>query len=229
MEPTLTAALEEQVLQLADHEAWLDMQIEELQFALDHDPGTALQEDESGEETPQRLQRNVDELKQELATLASMESVKAKVLNHAYAYQVVLKELYGAKDQIQDQDDRSLSAAIHKRDTAVTEYLHLYQELQKQRLELSMTQMKVLNCQDENRALLQTLNTETAALKEATASQDSTSNRRMAKRIEEDLKNVTIKHSVVSNVLLGLLLESDTDWSKDPHYVSLMLKLGGPE
>lgn len=36
MEPTLTAALEEQVLQLADHEAWLDMQIEELQFALDH-------------------------------------------------------------------------------------------------------------------------------------------------------------------------------------------------
>ncbi|KAG0355681.1 hypothetical protein BG005_005384 [Podila minutissima] len=229
MEPTLTAALEEQVLQLADHEAWLDMQIEELQFALDHDSGTALQEDESGEETPQRLQRNVDDLKQELATLASMESVKAKVLNHAYAYQVVLKELYGAKDQIQDQDDRSLSAAIHKRDTAVTEYLHLYQELQKQRLELSMTQMKVLNCQDENRALLQTLNTETAALKEATASQDSTSNRRMAKRIEEDLKNVTIKHSVVSNVLLGLLLESDTDWSKDPHYVSLMLKLGGPE
>ncbi|KAF9333204.1 hypothetical protein BG006_003904 [Podila minutissima] len=229
MEPTLTAALEEQVLQLADHEAWLDMQIEELRFALDHDLDTALQEDESGEETPQRLQRNVDELKQELATLASMESVKAKVLNHAYAYQVVLKELYGAKDQIQDQDDRLLSAAIHKRDTAVTEYLHLYQELQKQRLELSMTQMKVLNCQDENRALLQTLSTEMAALKEATASQDSTSNRRMARRIEEDLKNVTIKHSVVSNVLLGLLLESDTDWSKDPHYVSLMLKLGGPE
>lgn len=45
------------------------------------DSGTALQEDESGEETPQRLQRNVDDLKQELATLASMESVKAKVLN----------------------------------------------------------------------------------------------------------------------------------------------------
>ncbi|KAG0338624.1 hypothetical protein BG000_003670 [Podila horticola] len=186
-----------------------------------------LRKAESGEETPQQLQRKVDELKQELATLASMESVKAKVLNHAYGYQVVLKELYGTKDQ--DQDDRSLSAAIHKRDTAVTEYLHLYQELQKQRTELSMSQMKVLNCQDENRALLQTLNAETAALKEATASQDSTSNRRMAKRIEEDLKNVTIKHSVVSNVLLGLLLESDIDWSKDPHYVSLMLKLGGPE
>ncbi|KAG0089341.1 hypothetical protein BGZ93_009913, partial [Podila epicladia] len=200
MEPTLVAALEEQVLQLADHEAWLDMQIEELQFALDHD--TALQEAEAGEETLQQLQRKVDELKQELATLASMESVKVKVLNHAYAYQVVLKELYGAKDQMQDQDDRSLPAAIHKRDTAVTEYLHLYQELQKQRTDLSMTQMKVLNCQDENRTLLQTLNTETAALKEATASQDSTSNRRMAKRIEEDLKNVTIKHSVVSNVLL---------------------------
>ncbi|KAG0027645.1 hypothetical protein BGZ81_005416 [Podila clonocystis] len=229
MEPTLTAALEEQVLQLADHEAWLDMQIGELQFALDHDPETTLQEAESGEETPQQLQRNVDELKQELATLASLGSVKTKVLSHAYAYQVVLKELYGAKDQVQGQDERSLSAAIHKRDTAVTEYLHLYQELQKQRTALSMTQMKVLNCQDENRALLQTLNTETAALKEATASQDSTSNRRMAKRIEEDLKNVTIKHSVVSNVLLGLLLESDIDWSKDPHYVSLMLKLGGPE
>ncbi|KAF9212874.1 hypothetical protein BGZ59_006212 [Podila verticillata] len=229
MDPT-TAALEEQVLQLADHEAWLDMQIEELQFALNHDPDT-LQGAESGEETPQQLQDNIDKLKQELASLASMESVKTKVLNHAYGYQVVLKELYSTKDQDQNQnqDDRSLSGAIYKRDMAVTEYLILCQELQQQRKDISMTQIKVLDCQDENRTLLQLLNTETAALKEATASQDSTSNRRMAKRIEEDLKNVTIKHSVVSNVLLGLLLESDIDWSKDPHYVSLMLKLGGPE
>lgn len=45
------------------------------------DPDTMLREAESGEETPQQLQRKVDELKQELATLASMESVKAKVLN----------------------------------------------------------------------------------------------------------------------------------------------------
>ncbi|KAF9387508.1 hypothetical protein CPB97_002473 [Podila verticillata] len=228
MDPT-TAALEEQVLQLADHEAWLDMQIEELQFALDHDPDTS--QGAESEETPQQLQDNIDKLKQELASLASLESVKTKVLNHAYGYQVVLKELYSTKDQDQNQnqDDRSLSGAIYKRDMAVTEYLILCQELQQQRKDLSMTQIKVLDCQDENRTLLQTLNTETAALKEATASQDSTSNRRMAKRIEEDLKNVTIKHSVVSNVLLGLLLESDIDWSKDPHYVSLMLKLGGPE
>lgn len=41
-------------------------------------------------------------------------------------------------------DDRSLSGAIYKRDMAVTEYLILCQELQQQRKDLSMTQIKVL-------------------------------------------------------------------------------------
>ncbi|KAI9231114.1 MAG: hypothetical protein BYD32DRAFT_230274 [Podila humilis] len=195
MDPT-TAALEEQVLQLADHEAWLDMQIEELQFALNHD---TLQGAESGEETPQQLQDNIDKLKQELASLASMESVKTKVLNHAYGYQVVLKELYSTKDQDQNQnqDDRSLSGAIYKRDMAVTEYLILCQELQQQRKDISMTQIKVLDCQDENRTLLQLLNTETAALKEATASQDSTSNRRL-KRISRMSPSNTVSCQMCS-------------------------------
>ncbi|KAG0003211.1 hypothetical protein BGZ79_001433 [Entomortierella chlamydospora] len=81
------------------------------------------------------------------------------------------------------------------------------------------------DCQDDNRKLAQLLSEETATMKETTASQESGSNRRMAQRIEEELKNINIKYNVISNVLQGLLLESGVDWSNDPHYLDVMLKL----
>ena len=36
LDATLISTLEAQVLQLADHEAWLDAQIRDLEFALNH-------------------------------------------------------------------------------------------------------------------------------------------------------------------------------------------------
>ncbi|KAG0244451.1 hypothetical protein BGW41_007743 [Actinomortierella wolfii] len=79
----------------------------------------------------------------------------------------------------------------------------------------------------ENRRLVQKLSEETAALKEASESQQSSSYRKMAHRTEEELKSVTIKYNIASNVLQGLILESGVDWASDPHLLDVMLKLDG--
>ncbi|KAK3845293.1 MAG: hypothetical protein J3R72DRAFT_40317 [Linnemannia gamsii] len=142
--------------------------------------------------------------------------------NSAYSYHVVLRSLFKADH---DQDEKILSDAIKKRDEAVSEYLHIHKDLQIARHDLAAVQVQVLDLQDENRKLAQALALETAAIKEGASSQDSTSNRRMAQKIEEELKTITIKYNVVSNVLQGLLLESGVDWSNDPHYLDVMLKL----
>ncbi|CAO3564644.1 unnamed protein product [Mortierella alpina] len=226
--------LEDQILQLADHEAWLDAQIRELEFAAEWQhpslfidslsiDATAVQEDgRSATEKRQELEQRIDFLKQELTTAVSMETVRNKVVDSAHAYQVVLKSLFKGDH---DQDEKSLASAIEERDEAVSKYLHIHRDLQKARRDLSAVQVQVLDCQDDNRAIAQSLALETAAMKEAMASQDSKSSRRMAHRVEEELKNVVIKHSVVSNVLQGLLLESGIDWANDPHYLEVMLKL----
>ncbi|KAF9959467.1 hypothetical protein BGZ70_008825 [Mortierella alpina] len=215
--------LEDQILQLADHEAWLDAQIRELEFATEHDT-TAVQEEDgrSATERRQELEQRIDFLKQELTAAVSMETVRNKVVDSAHAYQVVLKSLFKGDH---DQDEKSLASAVEERDEAVSKYLHVHRDLQKARRDLSAVQVQVLDCQDDNRAIAQSLALETAAMKEAMASQDSKSSRRMAHRVEEELKNVVIKHSVVSNVLQGLLLESGIDWANDPHYLEVMLKL----
>ncbi|KAG0042396.1 hypothetical protein BGZ83_000509 [Gryganskiella cystojenkinii] len=218
----LLTTLEEQILQLADHEAWLDAQIRELEFAYSHETETDPQDSQSAEETKVRLEQNIDILKQELYTTVSMDSVRTKVLDSAQAYQVVLKSLFKNEH---DVHERSLANAIQERDKAVSEYLHIHRELQQTRRELSSVQIRVLDSQDENRKLAQLLASETTAMKEALASQDSSTNRRMTQRMEEELKIVTMKHSVVSNVLQGLFLESNVDWVNDPHYLDVMLKL----
>ncbi|KAF9354573.1 hypothetical protein BGX26_007609 [Mortierella sp. AD094] len=199
--PGLIQTLEDQVLELADHEAWLDAQIRELEFANSQDVSSIANDDRPTEEIRKVLEQRIDLLKQELVRAASMESIRARVI------------------------DSSLSKAIKVRDEAVSQYLHIHRELQQVRRDLSATQVQALDCQDDNRKLAQLLSEETAAMKEATASQDSGSNRRMAQRIEEELKNINIKHNVISNVLQGLLLESGVDWSNDPHYLDVMLKL----
>ncbi|KAF8923471.1 hypothetical protein EDD21DRAFT_421160 [Dissophora ornata] len=77
--------------------------------------------------------------------------------------------------------------------------------------------------QDENRKLVLLLSDETAATKKTANS--STQRTAQMIRIEEQLKNFTVKYNVVSNVLQGLLLESGVDWVNDAHYLDLMLKL----
>ncbi|KAF9576525.1 hypothetical protein EC968_008003 [Mortierella alpina] len=225
-EPSSIAAviptLEDQILQLADHEAWLDAQIRELEFAAEIGTTVVQEDGRSTTEKRQELEQRIDFLKQELTTAVSMETVRNKVVDSAHAYQVVLKSLFKGDH---DQDEKSLANAIEERDEAVSKYLHIHRELQKARRELSAVQVQVLDCQDDNRAIAQSLALETAAMKEAMASQDSKSSRRMAHRVEEELRNIVIKHSVVSNVLQGLLLESGIDWANDPHYLEVMLKL----
>ncbi|KAF9155972.1 hypothetical protein BG015_007879 [Linnemannia schmuckeri] len=221
----LINTLEAQVLQLADHEAWLDAQIRELEFALDNDkmePMEEGEEDMSIEDVKYALELRIDTLKQELAVAAALETVRIKVINSAHSLPVVLRSLF---KQDYDQDEKILADAINKRDEAVSEYLHIHKDLQTARNDLAETQVKVLDLQDENRRLAQALAHETAAIKEEATSQEAVSNRRMAQRIEEELKTITIKYNVVSNVLQGLLLESGVDWSNDPHYLDVMLKL----
>ncbi|KAF8948011.1 P-type ATPase [Haplosporangium gracile] len=235
MAPTAAAAatpdaalintFEAQVLQLADHEAWLDAQIRELEFALDNDKTEPMEEDEgdmSVEDVKYALELRIDTLKQELAVAAALETVRVKVINSARSLPVVLRSLF---KQDHDQDEKILADAINKRDEAVSEYLHIHKDLQTARNDLAETQIKVLDLQDENRRLAQALAHETATIKEGATSQEAVSNRRMAQRIEEELKTITIKYNVVSNVLQGLLLESGVDWSNDPHYLDVMLKL----
>ncbi|KAG0272592.1 hypothetical protein BGZ95_011628 [Linnemannia exigua] len=197
----LIQTLEAQVLQLADHEAWLDAQIRELELAIENDTTEAMDEDHTGEDAKLALEQRIDALKQELAVAAALETIRNKVIN------------------------RTLSDAIKKRDEAVSEYLHIHKDLQIARHDLAAAQVQVLDLQDENRRLAQALALETAVMKEGASSQDSTSNRKMAQKIEEELKTITIKYNVVSNVLQGLLLESGVDWSNDPHYLDVMLKL----
>ncbi|KAF9109348.1 hypothetical protein BGX27_007733 [Mortierella sp. AM989] len=201
MNPGLIPILEDQVLELADHEAWLDAQIREMEFANSHDRSSISSDDRSTEEIKKELEQRIDILKEELVRAASMESIRAKVV------------------------DRSLAKAIEERDEAVSQFLHIHKELQQIRQDLSATQVQVLDCQDNNRKLAQILSEETAAMKEATTSQDSGSNRRMNQRMDEELQNINIKHNVISNVLQGLLLESGVDWANDPHYLDVMLKL----
>ncbi|KAF9935274.1 hypothetical protein FBU30_004849 [Linnemannia zychae] len=197
----LITTLESQVLQLVDHEAWLDAQIRELEYACDNDMTEPMEEDQTTEETKKALQQRIDILKHEFEVAASLEAIRSKVIN------------------------RILSDAIKKRDEAVSEYLHIHKDLQTARHDLAEVQVQVLDLQDENRKLAQALAQEAAAIKEGASSQDATSNRRMTQRIEEELKTITIKYNVVSNVLQGLLLESGVDWSNDPHYLDVMLKL----
>ncbi|KAI7815954.1 centromere protein H (CENP-H)-domain-containing protein [Gamsiella multidivaricata] len=179
-------------------------------------------QDGSIEDARRETERRVDLLKQELLTAASMESIRTKVVDSSYAYQVILKSLFKAEP---DPDDKLIAAGVQERDEAVSEYLHIHRDLQHARRDLSATQVQALDYQDENRKLVQLLSQETAAMKEAATSQDSGSNRRMLQKVEEELRNITVKHNVVSNVLQGLILESGIDWANDPHYLELMLKL----
>ncbi|KAI1319077.1 hypothetical protein EDD11_004966 [Mortierella claussenii] len=219
----LVPILEDQILQLTDHEAWLDAQIRELEFAKRQDRTDAPSDDGSSmEDIRKHTEQRIDLLKRELVTVASIESIRSKVVNSAHGYQVILKSLF--KDE-QDMDGKPLATLIQERDEAVTQYLHIHRELKQVQEELSKTQIRVLDYQDENRKLAQLLSEETAAMKEASAAQESGSNQRVSKKVEEELNNVSIKHSVVSNVLQGLLLESSVDWANDPHYLEVMLKL----
>ncbi|KAG0313468.1 hypothetical protein BGZ97_010151 [Linnemannia gamsii] len=218
----LINTLEAQVLQLADHEAWLDAQIRELEFTLDNDTSTSMEEDQTAEEARSAIEQRIDTLKQELAVAAALETIRTKVINSAHSYHVVLRSLFKAD---YDQDEKIMADAIRRRDEAVSEYLHIHKDLQIARHDLAAVQVEVLDLQDENRKLAQALAQETAAIKEGASSQDATSNRRMTQRIEEELKTITIKYNVVSNVLQGLLLESGVDWSNDAHYLDVMLKL----
>ncbi|GJJ76533.1 hypothetical protein EMPS_08892 [Entomortierella parvispora] len=221
----LLLTLEEEVLQLADHEVWLDAQIRDMEFALGQESDYTPPDNEPAEVTRSHLEQSIDILKQELSAAVTMDSVRTKVIESAQGYQLVLKSLFKSGEDAQSP----LARAIEGRDKAVTEYLHVHRDLQKTRRELSAVQMQVLDSQDENRKLAQSLAEEAEAMKEALASQDTSSNRRMMQRTEEELKTVRMKHSVVSNVLQGLLLESDIDWANDPHYLDVMLKLKSPE
>ncbi|KAF9287443.1 hypothetical protein BGZ88_008601 [Linnemannia elongata] len=224
---SLIGTLETQVLQLADHEAWLDAQIRELEFALNHDKAESMNTDEeedlSGGEAKFALEKRIDNLKQELATAATVETVRDRIILSAHSIPVVLRGIFRAN---QDEEAKVMSDAIDKRDAAVEEYLGIHKDLQIARQDLVKAQEAVIDLQDENRRLAQALAHETAAIKEGATSQEAVSNRRMAQRFEEELKTITIKHNVVSNVLQGLLLESGVDWSNDPHYLDVMLKLG---
>ncbi|KAF9981359.1 hypothetical protein BGZ65_004036 [Modicella reniformis] len=255
MDAGLIPTLENQILQLADHEAWLDAQIRELEFAnsqgtksessfgslqvewsnrlirgpLQTDSQSSSNEGLSPEETRRNVEQRIDLLKQELLTAASLESVRAKVVDSAHYYQVVLSVIFkddkDPEEKYSTDEYRLLADAIQERDTAVSEYLRTHRELQQARQELSASQIQVLDCQDDNRKLVQLLSNETAAAKEATVSRDSDGNRRAAQRMEEELKKVIVKEDIVSNVLQGLLLESGVDWVNDPHYLDVMLKL----
>ncbi|KAF9365480.1 hypothetical protein BGX34_009819 [Mortierella sp. NVP85] len=200
-EAGLIPTLENEILLLADHEAWLDAQIRELEFTNKQDTASSLNDTHSPEESRRGIEQRIDILKQELLTAASLESVRAKVV------------------------DRLLADAIQERDAVVSEYLLIHRDLQKARQELSTTQIQVLDCQYDNRKLVQLLSSETEAAKEATASRNPEDDQRAARRIEEGLKDVNIKDDIVSNVLQGLMLESGVDWVNDPHYLSVMLRL----
>ncbi|KAG0233936.1 hypothetical protein BGW42_007011 [Actinomortierella wolfii] len=152
------AALENQALDLANHEAWLDAQIRRLECTLQDQNDEWNNPEATLDEQRLELEGMVDNLKTELAIAASVEAVRAK---------------------------------------------------------------------HENRRLVQKLSEETAALKEASESQQSSSYRKMAHRTEEELKSVTIKYNIASNVLQGLILESGVDWASDPHLLDVMLKLDG--
>ncbi|KAF9905421.1 hypothetical protein EC991_001649 [Linnemannia zychae] len=218
----LIQTLEAQVLELADHEAWLDAQIRELELVIDNDAPKLTDDNQTGEEAKLALERRIDALKQELAMAAALETIRNKVVSSAHSYHVILRSLFKADH---DQDEKIISDAIKRRDEAVSEYLHVHKDLQIARDDLAAAQVQVLDLQDENRRLAQALARETAVIKESASSQDATGNRRMAQKIEEELKTITIKYNVVSNVLQGLLLESGVDWSNDPHYLDVMLKL----
>ncbi|KAF9539283.1 hypothetical protein EC957_005598 [Mortierella hygrophila] len=208
LDAALISTLEAQVLQLADHDAWLDAQIRDLECALNNDTAESMEEEVEKDlpagEAKFSLEKRIDILKQDLVNAATVETVRDRVIL------------------------RIMSDAIDKRDAAVEEYLSIHKDLQTARQDLVKAQGTVIDLQDENRKLAQALARETAAIKEGATSQEAVSNRRMAQRIEEELKTITIKYNVVSNVLQGLLLESGVDWSNDPHYLDVMLKLGHP-
>ncbi|KAG9065623.1 hypothetical protein KI688_001912 [Linnemannia hyalina] len=221
----LISTLEAQVLQLADHDAWLDAQIRDLECALSNDTAESTEEEKDlpAGEAKFSLEKRIDILKQDLATAATVETVRDRVILSAHSVPVVLRGIFRAN---QDEEAKIMSDAIDKRDAAVEEYLSIHKDLQTARQDLVKAQGTVIDLQDENRRLAQALARETAAIKEGATSQEAVSNRRMAQRIEEELKTITIKYNVVSNVLQGLLLESGVDWSNDPHYLDVMLKLG---
>ncbi|KAF9141370.1 hypothetical protein BGX30_004959 [Mortierella sp. GBA39] len=227
LDAVLINTLEAQVLQLADHDAWLDAQIRELECALNNDTAESMEEEEEKDlpagEAKFSLEKRIDILKQDLATAATVETVRDRVILSAHSVPVVLRGIFRAN---QDEEAKIMSDAIDKRDAAVEEYLSIHKDLQTARQDLVKAQGTVIDLQDENRRLAQALARETAAIKEGATSQEAVSNRRMAQRIEEELKTITIKYNVVSNVLQGLLLESGVDWSNDPHYLDVMLKLG---
>jgi len=105
-EAGLIPTLENEILLLADHEAWLDAQIRELEFTnkqgkdqvlfrgegdekrvltlynlLAIDTASSLNDAHSPEETRRGIEQRIDILKQELLTAVSLESVRAKVVD----------------------------------------------------------------------------------------------------------------------------------------------------
>ncbi|KAF9190409.1 hypothetical protein BGZ51_008702 [Haplosporangium sp. Z 767] len=99
----LIATLEEQVLQLIDHEGWLDAQIRELEFANENDTASIHDDERSAEDVRKDLEMRIDYLKQELALAVSMDTIRTKVFDSAHGYQVVLKSFFKGE---QDLDEK---------------------------------------------------------------------------------------------------------------------------
>ncbi|KAF9583016.1 hypothetical protein BGW38_010419 [Lunasporangiospora selenospora] len=154
--------------------------------------------------TRRELETNIDKLKQEYAQALSLESVRNKVI------------------------DKGLLDQIDERDRLVSEFLKIHQELQGVQRELSPIQTEVLDCQNENRNLVRAVEEATATLRDSSITKDTEKSRLSEKRTEEELKALSVKYNVISNVLQGLLLESGIDWADDPHYLNVMLKLRRP-
>ncbi|KAF9189948.1 hypothetical protein BGZ50_000498 [Haplosporangium sp. Z 11] len=82
----LIATLEEQVLQLIDHEGWLDAQIRELEFANENDTASIHDDERSAEDVRKDLEMRIDYLKQELALAVSMDTIRTKVFDRYADY-----------------------------------------------------------------------------------------------------------------------------------------------
>ncbi|RIB28041.1 centromere protein H [Gigaspora rosea] len=111
---------------------------------------------------------------------------------------------------------------IKERDRLVIEILNYHQELLKAQTELMELQQDVIKRHRDNRQLMKKIIDIRTSISDDSDSQEA----RMVQRTKKELADARGKREVIRNVLQGLILESELDWTEDEQLLNLLLMIG---
>ncbi|KAI7849427.1 hypothetical protein BDC45DRAFT_540148 [Circinella umbellata] len=240
-EHQLLTPKEKQVLDSQREIDWLKRQIEQYEQALEPtpEPDTMLstvrdilddEEHSNPVDTIEKHKDVIDELREKLDVMTQFNLSKNSLTQAIDASHNVLKALYpGNVDHDSFERSREIKIKINERDELTSLFLKGFEQLRKVKTELTQTQAKIIESHQENRELVQSIQD---AKNEALLEFERQANDErdiMASQVtdrSERLSDHQHRLEIARNVLMGLILESDINWTNDDHYLQVMQEIG---